>query len=378
MISRSDSRNSSLLGAEQVQHHRGVDARVLGDRPQRRLLVALPGETCLRRRQDGVPGHRLALTATPAPRRSSLVTPYIDATISIAVENSPGVTLRHALIQRANEKGHGHGHDKLARHTHHTTPVARTTSGAPRRRHHRRDHRRTGDPGDRVRAACGALRTARRADRRCRPAGRQWSDRAMIEQNTPGAFAVTYYPERGRAGGRDQEPRRLRRHRASVGARADRPRCSSPRAAVRRSRSCSLSSATSMSHRTGIPLRTADLAPPTARDPRGAGLAASALPITLAGIVPAIALVLALRREVWTRFAAALVLRTRRGRHDRRPASVCSRLGRTQLLGSGGRADPGRGGGRAGDPRPGLAVRQGRPRGRRRCWHCSWATRCRV
>ncbi|UJL29596.1 ABC transporter permease [Mycolicibacterium sp. jd] len=62
-----------------------------------------------------------------------------------------------------------------------------------------------------------------------------------------------------------------------------------------------------LSRQTGTALRTEDLAPPTARDPRGAGLAASALPITLAGILPAIALVLALRREVWTGFAAAVV-----------------------------------------------------------------------
>ena len=54
-------------------------------------------------------------------------------------------------------------------------------------------------------------------------------------------------------------------------------------------------------------LRTEDLAPPTADDPRGAGLAASALTITLAGLLPAIALMLVLRREVWTRFAAAVV-----------------------------------------------------------------------
>ena len=54
-------------------------------------------------------------------------------------------------------------------------------------------------------------------------------------------------------------------------------------------------------------LRTEDLAPPTADDPRGAGLAASALPITLAGLLPAIVLVLALKREVWTRLAAVVV-----------------------------------------------------------------------
>lgn len=64
---------------------------------------------------------------------------------------------------------------------------------------------------------------------------------------------------------------------------------------------------TELSRQTGTALRTEDLAPPTARDPRGAGLAASALPITLAGILPAVALVLALRREVWTGFAAAVV-----------------------------------------------------------------------
>ncbi|HYR14594.1 MAG TPA: ABC transporter permease, partial [Mycobacterium sp.] len=57
----------------------------------------------------------------------------------------------------------------------------------------------------------------------------------------------------------------------------------------------------------GVPLRTEDLAPPTAADPRGAGLAASALPITLAGLLLAVALVLLLKREVWTRLAAAVV-----------------------------------------------------------------------
>jgi hypothetical protein len=61
-----------------------------------------------------------------------------------------------------------------------------------------------------------------------------------------------------------------------------------------------------VAQQTGSRLHTEDLAPPTTSDPRGAGLAASALPITLAGMLPAIALVLALKREVWTRFAAAV------------------------------------------------------------------------
>jgi hypothetical protein len=64
---------------------------------------------------------------------------------------------------------------------------------------------------------------------------------------------------------------------------------------------------TGIAQQAGTPLHTEDLAPPPAADPRGAGLAASALPITLAGLLPAVALVLLLKREVWTRFAAATV-----------------------------------------------------------------------
>jgi hypothetical protein len=62
-----------------------------------------------------------------------------------------------------------------------------------------------------------------------------------------------------------------------------------------------------MAQATGMTLRTEDLAPPTPDDPRGAGIAATALPITLAAILPAIALVLVLTREVWTRLVAAVV-----------------------------------------------------------------------
>ncbi|MGB7508676.1 MAG: ABC transporter permease [Mycobacterium sp.] len=64
---------------------------------------------------------------------------------------------------------------------------------------------------------------------------------------------------------------------------------------------------TELGQRTGMSLRTEDLAPLPSRDPRGAGIAASALPLTLAGLLPAFALVLLLRREIWTRLAAALV-----------------------------------------------------------------------
>jgi hypothetical protein len=57
----------------------------------------------------------------------------------------------------------------------------------------------------------------------------------------------------------------------------------------------------------GMQIHTEDLAPPTSDDPRGVGLAASALPITLAGLLPAIALLSVLKREVWTRLTATLV-----------------------------------------------------------------------
>ena len=74
----------------------------------------------------------------------------------------------------------------------------------------------------------------------------------------------------------------------------------------------------------GVPLRTEDLAPPTADDPRGAGLAASALPITLAGLLPAVALVLLLKREVWTRFAAAAVFAAVAAPPSPRCCATCS------------------------------------------------------
>lgn len=52
------------------------------------------------------------------------------------------------------------------------------------------------------------------------------------------------------------------------------------------------------------PLHTEDLAPLPATDPRGTGLAASALPLTLAGLLPAIVFVLVFPRAVWLRFWA--------------------------------------------------------------------------
>jgi hypothetical protein len=122
---------------------------------------------------------------------------------------------------------------------------------------------------------------------------------AMLQQNAPGAFAVTSYPDETalRAAIRDRDvyggiaPRTLL---IATGA--------SPTVAQLLTQV-----GNGIAQHAGVPLRVEDLAPPTPDDPRGAGLAASVLPITLAGLLPAIALVLLLKREVWTRFFATVV-----------------------------------------------------------------------
>ena len=63
----------------------------------------------------------------------------------------------------------------------------------------------------------------------------------------------------------------------------------------------------SVAQHTGAPLHTEDLAPLPPNDPRGAGLAASALPLTLAGILPAIVLLLAFPRRTWLNFGVTTV-----------------------------------------------------------------------
>ncbi|MDA2891517.1 ABC transporter permease [Mycolicibacterium sp. BiH015] len=128
----------------------------------------------------------------------------------------------------------------------------------------------------------------------------------MLDQKAPGAFAVTYYPSeaalREAIGNRDVYggialPAQPGTEPALLIATGAGPMVAQVLTQL----------GTQLGQQTGIPLRTEDLAPPTARDPRGAGVAASALPITLAGILPAIALVLALRTEIWARLTTAIV-----------------------------------------------------------------------
>jgi hypothetical protein len=125
----------------------------------------------------------------------------------------------------------------------------------------------------------------------------------MLEQHAPGAFRITYYP--GEAALRDAI-----RNRDVYGGISFGPDGRSLLIATGGSPMVAqmlTQIGNGIAQQTGVQLRTQDLAPPTADDPRGAGLAASALPITLAGVLPAVALVLLLKREVWTRFAAAVV-----------------------------------------------------------------------
>lgn len=126
-----------------------------------------------------------------------------------------------------------------------------------------------------------------------------------LDQNAPGAFAVTAYPDRAALtdaiGDRDVyggfalpsgpgEPVTLLI--ASGG---------SPAVAQLLTQL-----GAQMGTRANLPVQTVDLAPMPDRDPRGAGLAASALPLSLAGLLPAVALLLVLPREPWTRLVAAV------------------------------------------------------------------------
>ena len=125
----------------------------------------------------------------------------------------------------------------------------------------------------------------------------------ILEQHAPGAFAITYYP--GEAALRDAI-----RNRDVYGGISFGP--DSPSLLIATGGSPMVAQmltqiGNGVAQQARMPLHIEDLAPPTSDDPRGAGLAASALPITLAGLLPAVALVLLLRREVWTRLIAAVV-----------------------------------------------------------------------
>jgi hypothetical protein len=122
-----------------------------------------------------------------------------------------------------------------------------------------------------------------------------------LEQRAPGAFDVTYYPG-------EQALREAIRDRQVYGGVSFGPE---PTVFTATGASPVVAQllgqiGAGLAQQTGHALPTEDLAPPTAQDPRGAGLAAAALPITLAGILPAIALVLLVPGARWTALTAAV------------------------------------------------------------------------
>lgn len=126
---------------------------------------------------------------------------------------------------------------------------------------------------------------------------------ATMEQQAPGAFSFTYYP------GADalREAIRNRDVYGGIALGPDGPTLMIATGGSPMIAQMLTQIGSGIAQKTGAQLHVEDLAPPSADDPRGAGLAASALPITLAGLLPAIALMFALKREVWTRFAAAVI-----------------------------------------------------------------------
>src|ERR1700754_1919125 len=105
----------------------------------------------------------------------------------------------------------------------------------------------------------------------------------IIEQHAPGAFAITYYP--GEAALRDAI--RNRDVYGGISFRPDGQTAPGGRTLLIATGGSPMVAqmltqiGNGIAQQEGVPLRTEDLAPPTAEDPRGAGLAASALPITL-------------------------------------------------------------------------------------------------
>ncbi|MCV7019406.1 hypothetical protein H7I96_16820 [Mycolicibacterium aichiense] len=126
---------------------------------------------------------------------------------------------------------------------------------------------------------------------------------ALLQQNQSGSFRVTTYPD-------EAALRAAVRGRDEYGGLALGP--AGPVLLTATGASPAVAQALSqlgnqLSTAITVPVRTEDLVPPTARDPRGAGLIASGLPITLAGLLPAILLVLLLPNQIWLRAFALLI-----------------------------------------------------------------------
>ncbi|WP_082135717.1 Ig-like domain-containing protein [Mycobacterium sp. EPa45] len=126
---------------------------------------------------------------------------------------------------------------------------------------------------------------------------------SLLVRNAPGSFRVTAYPDQAvlRGAIRDRDAY------GGVALGSTGPillTATSASPAVAQTLS---QLGNQLSKMIAVPVRTEDLAPPTAQDPRGAGLIASGLPITIAGLLPAILLVLLLPSRIWLRIFALLL-----------------------------------------------------------------------
>jgi len=125
----------------------------------------------------------------------------------------------------------------------------------------------------------------------------------LLERNMPGAFALTVYPTEAalRSAIRDREVY------GGIVLESDPPTVLTATGASPTIAQLLTLLDNRIAQQSGVPLRSEDLAPPPGGDPRGTGLAAAALPITLAGFLPATLLTLVVRRQVWIRVAATAV-----------------------------------------------------------------------
>jgi hypothetical protein len=122
----------------------------------------------------------------------------------------------------------------------------------------------------------------------------------MLERSAPGAFALTIYPNEAAL----RDAIRNRDVYGGVLLEPDRRTLLTATGASPTVAQLLIQFGSGMAQQTGVPLRTEDLASPPVGDPRGTGLAAAALPVTLAGFLPVVALTLAVRRDVRIRIAA--------------------------------------------------------------------------
>ncbi len=123
---------------------------------------------------------------------------------------------------------------------------------------------------------------------------------AQLDAVTPDGFAVTGYPDAAAL----RQAIRDRRAYGGLGLTPDGPTLLVATGASPVVSQLLTQVGSGLAARTGTRLHTEDLAPLPGRDPRGGGVAAAALPLTLAGLLPAAALLIVFPNRVWLRLGA--------------------------------------------------------------------------